>query len=77
MLVHAARVTSDDAADVQQSVDHFADLEHVAVARDDVADVEVVTVVREVADRLAFLVDELVTEGLGRLLHFPHSTGTR
>jgi hypothetical protein len=30
--------------------------------------------VREIADRLAFLVDELVTEGLGRFLHCSHST---
>ncbi|MDX6412042.1 MAG: hypothetical protein QOE91_1558 [Gaiellaceae bacterium] len=58
---------------MQDRVEDLADLEDVAAAGNDVADVQVVAFVREISDRLAFLVDELVVEDLR--LHVSHSTG--
>jgi hypothetical protein len=83
VLVHAACVILafrwrsgarglEDAADVQDHVVDLADLEDVAAAGDDVADVQIVAFVREISDRLAVLVDELVMEDLR--LHVSHST---
>ena len=56
---------------MQDRIDDLADLEDVAAAGDDVADVQVVAFVRELSDRLASLVDELVVEDLR--LHVSHS----
>lgn len=73
MLVYAARL--DNAANVQNRVDDLADFKYVSTAGDDVADVEGVALVREIPDRLAVLVDELVVEDLR--LHLSHSTAAR
>ena len=70
MLVHAARLKH--AANVQDRVEDLADLEDVAAARDDVADVQIIAFVREISNRLAFLVDELVVEDLR--LHVSNTT---
>ena len=76
MLVYAARL--DHATDVYDRIVDLADLEHMTVERDDVADVQVIALVRQVADRLAFVVDERVVEDLRRsLLHASHSTAAR
>jgi hypothetical protein len=73
VLVHAARL--NHSAHVQNGIDDLADLEYVPTKGDDVADVQVVALVREVSDRLAVLVDELVVEDLR--LHLTQSTAAR
>ena len=60
---------------MQDRIDDLADLEHVPTAGDDVADLQGIALVREISDRLAVLVDELVVEDLR--LHLSHSTAAR
>ena len=75
MLVYAARLDLNNAAHVQHRIEDLADLEHVSATGDDVADVQVIAFVREISDRLAVLVNELVMEDLR--LHLYHSTEAR
>jgi hypothetical protein len=65
----------DHAAYVEHGIDDLADLEHVPTTGDDVADFQVIAFVREIPDRLAVLVDELVMEDLR--LHVSQSTAAR
>jgi hypothetical protein len=77
VLVYAASLERlDNAANVQHGVVDLADLEDMPAAGNDVADVEDIALVRQVADRLASLVEELVPEGLGLALHAHHSIAT-
>ena len=66
------REHSDDAANLELCVVYRADLEHVSIARDDVADVQRIAFVRELTDRHAVLIDELVVKHLR--LHQSHSS---
>ena len=69
------REHSDDAANLELYVVYRANLEHVSNASDDVADVQRIAFVRELTDRQAVLVDELVVEHLR--LHRSQRTAAR